>query len=63
MNHLRNFETYVLVNHKLCRKLFLSLKLPTTFEEVLKITSVSFCIPDFNLLSCELDNLAFKVLY
>ena len=27
------------------------------------ILSVPFFIPDFNLLSCELDNFAFKVLY
>ena len=34
-----------------------------TFDESSKLTSVPCFIPDFNLLSCELDNFAFKVLY
>ena len=48
---LRSFETCVLVNNKLCRKLFSSLKSPLTFDEIFKATSVFFFIPDFNLLS------------
>ena len=28
-----------------------------------KVTLVPFFIPDFNLLSCELDNFTFKQLY
>ena len=60
---LQNFETYVLVNNNLCRKLFSSLESPTTFSESFKVTSVSFFIPDFNLLSCGLGNLTFKMLY
>ena len=60
---LRSFETCVLVNNNLCRKLFSSLESGTTFDEIFKITSVPFYIPDFNLLSCELGNFTFKVLY
>ena len=44
---LRSFETCVLVNNNLCRK----------------VASVPFFIPDFNLLSCELDNFLFKFFY
>ena len=60
---LRSFETCVLVNNNLCRKLFSSLKSPTRFDANFKIFSVPFFIPDFNLLSCELDNSTFKVIY
>ena len=60
---LVSLETYVLVNNKLFGKLFQSLEPPTIFEEIFKVTSVSFFIPDFNLLIWELDNLTFKVLY
>ena len=34
-----------------------------TFDERYKITSVPFFTPDFNLLSCELDNFTFKELF
>ena len=51
---LRNIEICVLVNNNVCGKLFSSLESPTTFDENLKVTSVPFFIPDFNLLSCEL---------
>ena len=50
---LRSFETCVLVNNNLCRKLFSSLELPTIFKEIFKITLVPFFIPNFT----------FKVLY
>ena len=50
----------VLVNHNLCRILFSSLESPKTFEEIFKLTSVPFFIPDFNLLSFQLDNFTFK---
>ena len=66
MNHtkaLRIFETYVLVNDNLCGKLVLSLELSIKFNERFKVTSVPFSIADFNLLSCELDNFTFSVLY
>ena len=47
----------------LSEKLFSSLESPTVFEEIFKITSVPFFIPNFNLLSHELDSFTFKVLY
>ena len=53
---LRSLETCVLVNNKLCRKVFSSLESPTTFDEIFKVTLVLTFIPDFKLLSCELDN-------
>ena len=60
---LRSFKTIALVNNSLCGKLISLLELPITFDERFKVTSVSFFIPDFNVLSCELDNFTFKVLY
>ena len=64
MKHLQKLETCVLVNNNLCGKLFSSLEsLATTFDESLKVTSVAFFIPDFNLLSRELDNFNLKMLY
>ena len=60
---LRIFETCILVNNNLCGKLVLSLELLIKFHERFKITSVPFLIPDFNLLSSELDNFTFAVLY
>ena len=60
---LRSFETCVLVNNNLCGKLFSSLKSPTKLGEVLKSYSGTIFVPDFNLLICELDNIAFKVSY
>ena len=53
---LQSLEIWVLVNNNLRGKLFSSLESPTTFDEIFKGTSVQFFIPDFNLLSCELDN-------
>ena len=46
----RSFGTCVLVNNNLCGRLFSSLESPTIFEEIFKVTSVPFYIPDFNLL-------------
>ena len=60
---LQRFETCVLVNNNLCGKLFSTLESPVTFDQSFNVTSVSFFIPDFNLLCCELDNFTFKVLY
>ena len=34
-----------------------------TFDDRFKVTSVPFFISDFNLLSFEIDNFTFKVLY
>ena len=67
MNYLAKFyealKLVVLVNNNFCGKLFSSLESPATFDEVLKVTSLPFLIPGFNLLSCELDNFRFNVLY
>ena len=52
-----------LVKNNPCGKLFSSLESPTTFDEIFKVNLVSFFIPDFHLLSCELDNFTFKMLY
>ena len=41
-------------------KLVASLEPPTISDESLKVTSVPFFIPDFNSLSCKLDNLHLK---
>ena len=62
MNHLQKLVTCVLINNNLCGKLFSSLK-PATFHDCFKVISVPFFIADFNLLSCELDNPTFKMLY
>ena len=48
---LRCFETCALVNNNLRRELFSALESPATVDEILKVTSVPFFIPDFNLLS------------
>ena len=60
---LQGLETYVSVDNNLRGKLVSSLELPITFDERFKVTSISFRIHDFNLLSCELNNLTFKALY
>ena len=60
---LQSFETYVLVNNNLWRKLFSSLESPKILDEKFKVTSVPFFITDFNLLSCKLDNFIFNMLY
>ena len=60
---LRIFETYVLPNNNLCEKLAWSFKLPIKSDERFTVTSVPFFIADFSLLSCELDNSTFSVLY
>ena len=54
---LRSLEICVLVNNNLCGKLLSWLESLTTFDESFKVTSVPSFIADFNLLSCELDNL------
>ena len=56
-------QSLEIFSKNLCGKLASSLELPITFDERFKVTSVLFFIPDFNLLSCELDNFTFKVLY
>ena len=58
-NVLRNFETCVLFNNNLCRKLFSSLESPITLDGSFRFTSVPFLIPNFKLFSCELDSFRF----
>ena len=53
----------VIVNNNLWGKLVSSLEFPTTFDERFSVNVVLFFIPDFNLLSYELDNSTFKALY
>ena len=62
-NALHILETYVWVTNDLWEKLVPSLKLPVTFDERFKVISVPFFILDFDLLSCELDNLTIKMLH
>ena len=57
---LRSFETCVLVNNNLCTKLFSTLESPTCWWKFQSCLTTIF-IPDFNLLSRELDNFTFKV--
>ena len=54
---LRSFKICVLVNSNLWGKLM------STLDESLKVTSVPFFIPDFNLFSYSLNTFTFKVLY
>ena len=64
MKALRKFQTCISVNNNLCGKLVSSLESPIIFAEIfIEVTSFSFFIIDFNLLSCELVNFAFKLLY
>ena len=58
---LQNLQTCVLVNNNLFGKLVSSLELPITFHERIEVTTVSFFVPDYNLLSCELDNFTFML--
>ena len=58
-----SLETCVLVYNNLWRKLFSLLESPTKFDEIFKVTSAPLSTPNFNLLTSELDNLRFKVLY
>ena len=59
---LQIFQTCVLVNNNLCGILVSLLASPVIFDERFRVTLVSFSIPDFNLLSCELGNVMSKVL-
>ena len=59
---LRSLESCLLLTNNFYGKLFSLLELPVTLDEKFKVTSVSFFILDFILLSFELDNFTFKVL-
>ena len=60
---LQIFETWVSANNNLYEKLVSSLEFWIKFDKRFEVTSVPFFIPDFNLLSCELDNFIFNILY
>ena len=60
---LQILETCLSVNNNLCGKLVLSLDSPIMLGDNLNITSVSFYIADFNLLSWEFDNFVFIALH
>ena len=45
---LQIFETFILVNNKLCEKLVSSLEFPIKSDDRFKVTLVPFVIPDFN---------------
>ena len=61
---LQSFVTCVLAYNHLCRKLIPSLELLTTFDKILKVTSLpsSLLRYHFHLLNSKLDNFMFKVL-
>ena len=59
MNYFQKLYEASKLNNNLCGKLFSPLESPTPFAE-LKLTSVQFFIPDFNLLSSELKEFMFK---
>ena len=44
-------------------KIIFSIRITTIFDEIFEVSSVQFFIPDFNLLSCKLNNFTLKVLY
>ena len=46
----------------MCKISFI-IRISDYFDESFKVTSVPFFIPEFNLLRCELENFALKVLY
>ena len=60
---LKMFATCLLVHCNLCGKCASSTELPIIFDDNLKITSDSFFIAEFNLLSCKFDNFTFTLLY
>ena len=62
---LQILEICVSVNNNLCGKFVSTLDSPTTFDERFEVTRVTLTLffSDFNLLSCGLDNLTFKMLF
>ena len=63
MNYLRSPETCLSISNNLGEKLVSSLESTTLFDQRFKVTAVPFFIPDFDFLSCELDNSKFTLLY
>ena len=60
---LLKLETCLAVNNGSFGKLVLSLEPRTIFDDRFRADSVVFFIPDFNLLSSEVDSFPFKLLY
>ena len=60
---LWNLETCLSANNNSCGTLVLLLELPIIFDERFKSYFRATFIPDFNLLSSELDNFTFRLLY
>ena len=58
---LQSLETCVLVNNNLWGKSFSSLESSKIFGEGFKVTSISFFVPDFNLLNCVFDDFTSNV--
>ena len=56
-------ENCVSINNNLQGKLFSTLEFPIKFDERFQVTTVSFVIADFNLLSYELGNFTLNMLY
>ena len=57
---LKRFANYLSSSNSLCKKL-VSLKLPTIFDDILKVTSVATFVVGFNLSSFESDNFTFTL--
>ena len=57
---MQRLETCLSVNGKLCEKIVLLV--PSTFDDNLKGTSVTLFVADFDLLSCQFDNLTLTVI-
>ena len=57
MNYLQKLHEASKLVHQL------ALESPISFDERFRITSVPFCIPDFNSLGYELNNFTFQVSY
>ena len=60
---LQSFKTCLSASNNLYGTLALALESSITFHKKFKVTLVPCFIPDFNLLSCELNNFTFKLLY
>ena len=60
---LRSFEICLSLSNNLCRKLVSSLVLPIIFHDSFRVIPASIFVDDFNILSYELDNFTFTLLF
>lgn len=58
---LQRLETFLSVNSKLCRKLFLLVAI--IFRDNLKVTPIAFFVIDFSLSRRRFDNVTFALSY